>query len=160
MTDFKAALKEGFAAAERAKRAHTEIDDVLRKLREDVFAASNGNLLIAVTEFNEPILPTSLEAAMGIGPALWGKRRHRSYQALAATNPKTKSSAKELAKWNKGRDGYPCKVSWTEERQCEDRKALEKCLADLLTDSVVGDILRSLMPSSEEHPADPAPPAN
>src|SRR5688572_27376673 len=128
MTDFKTALKDGFAAAEKAKRSHKEIDEVLRKLQADVLEASGGNLLITVTQFHQPAPPSVVELAMGISASrLFGPPRMNTYQALAATNPKAKSSPQELAKWSKGRDGYPCKVIWTEERQCEDRKALEKC---------------------------------
>ncbi|MHC4443583.1 MAG: hypothetical protein ACYTA5_13380 [Planctomycetota bacterium] len=44
------------------------------------------------------------------------------------------------------RCGYPCKLIWSQqEHVCEDRIALESCLAELLRDPIVGERLYALM---------------
>src|SRR5258706_1263601 len=143
MADFKAALKEGFAAAKKAELARKEIADVLEKLKMELFEASDGRLLVQLGEFQEPIRLTPMQQILrspGLLSGL-GVPDFRTYRALAATNPKipNKPPVRELAKWKQERDGYPCTLTWnSEERQCQDRVALEECLPELLKDPAVG----------------------
>jgi hypothetical protein len=67
-----------------------------------------------------------------------------------ASNPKVGGSRfKELARWKQAKEGYPCSLTWDkQERQCEDRTALEEALAELLKDPGIGEKLYALTKSA------------
>ncbi len=51
-----------------------------------------------------------------------------------------------LARWEADPCGYPCKLIWAEQEHiCEDRTALEICLAGFLRDPIVGQRLYGVM---------------
>ena len=146
MADFKSALKDGFAAAEKADHARREIVQVLTQLMNDVLESSEGKILIELARLRRP--PPAEEYSMsGITSVTVAAmfRPRPMYTALVAKNPIANSEAKKLAEWSQSRNGYPVALTWnSQERQCEDRVALESCLADLLKDPVVGETLFSL----------------
>lgn len=133
MSDFKSALKQGFDAAERAKLARKEIESVLNNLQKDILESSDGKLLISLQQLADH----QLGAVFGYPSFFW---------ALVAQNPKVKNSdSRELAKWKNTSNGYPCTITWgDQERQCQNRVALEECLAEMLRTPEVGGILYSL----------------
>lgn len=140
MTDFIDAFKDGLDAAEVAGRARREIDDVFSNLDSQIRKGSDGKLSIARIEF--VVVKSSWESILTFPP-----KPKETYWAIAATNPTIKKSHKsELARWQMDQRGYPCKLSWSQqEYACEDRAALENCLAELLRDSIVGERLYALM---------------
>jgi hypothetical protein len=148
MADFKKALAEGFVAAEKAEIARKEVQQILEKLKADILAASEGKLLLEIRTFEEPkgaaeSWKTGVSVVEIYQKALEPKK---IYEALMASNPKVAEKRfKELARWKQAKDGYPCSLIWgKQERQCEDRAALEEGLAELLKDPVVGEKLYSL----------------
>ena len=137
--DFKTAFTDGLMAARDAELAKQEIKRVYQDLNKQLFEVSKGKIKIEPRQF-EVTRPTLLRIASPFeAPEL--------YWAIAAINTKAKDSTpKELARWSSAREGYPCKISWGEkEVYCEDKQALEKALADLLRDPIVGEILNTLI---------------
>jgi hypothetical protein len=57
----------------------------------------------------------------------------------------------ELAEWEKGREGYPCKITiGNKQHYCEDKTELEETLALMLQDPIVAGILADVMRLSEK----------
>lgn len=147
MVDFKSAVKDGFDAAEKAELARREVREVLARLKSDVLDFSGGRLSVDLAEFQRFRRPRTLAETFVDPTTVLGLRTPEVYFALAATNPKVKDSpTKDLAEWKQAANGYPCTLTWVgQQRQCEDREALEECLADLLRDPLIGEKLQSLM---------------
>lgn len=147
MADYEEALQLGFAAAKKAEIARKEIQRILEKLKADILAVSEGKLLLEIQMVEEPEPLSGVFGPLGMAQA-YAKalQQKKYYTALMASNPKVaKSPVKELAIWKQAKDGYPCSLIWgNQERQCEDRSALEEGLAELLKDPVVGEKLYAL----------------
>jgi hypothetical protein len=137
MADFKKALKEGFDAAKKADSARKEIKAVLGEFKDEILEASGGKLLIELRWFDEP-RSFDLRALSALRAA-----EPERYLALAVCNPTLeKPTYKELARWKESKEGYPCSLVLNfQDRQFEDRTALESGLAELLRDPTVGQIL-------------------
>lgn len=136
MVDFIKAFEDGKKAAIKTENARKEIDAVFDDLNSQLSEMTNGMLKIIraeVKERNEGLY-------VHVFP-------QKFYKAILAINPKIeKSPRKELAKWDFSRVGYPCKISWAnEERYCEDKVALEECLADLIKDPVNAEKMLALL---------------
>ena len=143
MSDYKKALRDGFEAAKKAELARKEIQAVLEKFREDVLAASEGKLLLEIKKYE--VQRTPLEA---INFSVFTQHEpKKTYLALTAWNPTVeKPSYKELARWKQAADGYPCVLTRNQqERQFEDRAALEEGFAELLRDPRIGETLQMLI---------------
>jgi hypothetical protein len=140
MSDYLKALNEGFEAAKKADLAKEEITEILNKFRDDILAGSEGNLLIEVKRLEEPL--DAYEAFM-TRSVLHGATPKKTYLALTAINPKASTqSYKDLAKWKRSKDGYPCSLTYNQqEHQFEDRLGLEQGLAELLRDPSIGEQL-------------------
>jgi hypothetical protein len=138
MVDYAKALNEGFEAAQRTERARKEIDEVFDDLNNQIINASDGKLRIERMrkEKVQGILPRSFIYSNPI----------EYYWVISAYNPKIGESKQyDLAKWIQDRNGYPCKVTWNQQEHiCEDRQALSSCLAELLSDPIVGEKLYTL----------------
>jgi len=141
MTDFIDAFKGGLDAAKAADRARKEIDEVFSDLDRQIIEVSEGKLSIERREYY--VTKSSWEALRFSFPP----KSKETYWAIVAKNPTIKKTPyKELAKWQEDPVGYPCKLIWAKQEQiCEDRAALEICLADLLRDPIVGERLYVLM---------------
>lgn len=144
MEDFKSAFKDGLKAAHDAEMARKEIDEVFNDLNKQLTEASKGKLKIERRQLEER-RAIAVRIASPLEPP-------ETYWAIVASNPTIKDlppiipQFKELAKWQAGRAGYPCKISWgAQEEYCEDKQALEKCLANLLRDAIVAERLDALM---------------
>ena len=140
MVDYAAAFRQGLEAAKAADVARREIDSVFAELNRQMLEASDGKIRVDRTQ---EYVPEHGFAALAV--LVSGKRD--TYWAIVAHNPSvTKSPVKELATWSQDRAGYPCKVAFGGVNEsCYDRAALENCLAQLLSDPVVGERLSSLM---------------
>ena len=143
MANYIEALNQGFAAAKEAEIARKEIREVLDNLKSEIVKASDGKLLVEVRKVEEPEEDVSKTVISRYYGALQPKKY---YKAVIATNPKaTKQIDKQLAIWKQSKEGYPCSLIWgKKEHQCEDRSALEECLAELLRDPLVGEQLYQL----------------
>ena len=149
MTDYVSAFKEGAMAAEKAEIARKSITEVFDDLDKQIQGGSEGKLAIERSEFERSGQDPWFEKI-----ALFSKAKEK-YWVIAAYNPTVHPSPlKKLAEWNEDRAGYPCTIEWADKQQvCEDRKALEESLLELLKDPEVGEILSSLSrlePSSPE----------
>ena len=144
MADYKQALQEGFAAAEKANSARKEIEDVLAKFKSDLLEASDGKLLVEVRQYEEKEEEGSILATPTLAQ-LYARRLQpkKYYKAIIAVNPKSeKNSVKQLAVWGQAKGGYPCSVSFgKQEFQCENRAGLEEALAEMLKDPAIGEKL-------------------
>lgn len=140
MTNFIDAFKDGLNAAEVADLARRDIDDVFSNLDKQIRKGSNGKLSIEKSEYEVPSI--SWTKIFPIPP-----KPKETYWAIVAKNPTIEQSYEtELARWQMDRRGYPCKLIWTQQEQvCEDRTALENCLAELLRDPIIGERLYALM---------------
>jgi len=144
MPDYKKALTEGFEAAKKAEAARHEIAEVLEVFKSDVLAASDGKLLIEIRNFEEPLETNPFRQTILAARLL---EPRPSYLALAARNPTVEGSDfKPLARWERSKDGYPCRLLLgKEEQNFHDRQALEQGLANLLRDPSVGEKLYSII---------------
>jgi hypothetical protein len=145
MTDFAAALKEGFDAAQRAVDARREVDEVFEQLDAQIRKTTEGRLTIKrdQREVKSGAPRDGLSAAMIRVGELLNQRPPARYWAIVASNPSVpEEEPVQLAKWFPASTGYPCRISWGEEEHiCEDKKSLANFLADLLRDPEVAAIL-------------------
>ena len=139
MEDFKSAFMDGLKAARDAEIARKEIGEVFNNLNIQLAEVSKGKIRIERRIF-EVERPLVARIALSFEPP-------ETYLAIAAVNPTIKDSQpKELAKWQTDIAGYPCQISWgSQVEYCEDKQALERCLANLLRDAVVAERLDALM---------------
>lgn len=129
MTDFRAAFERGQDAATEAELARREIDAVFKELTTQLAEATNGTVEMYRREYEKsPLIPSYLFGSAG------------TYWAIVARNPKAKGkNERQLARWEQGRSGYPCKISWGGvDHTCHDRESLEWGLVSLLEDPVTG----------------------
>lgn len=138
MTDFRAAFKTGQEAAIEAELARKDIDDVFSEICTQLAEVTDGKVEIRRQEFEK-------QNGWFSGKNIFEPRE--KFWTLAARNPKAEDNKfRQLALWEQGRSGYPCKISWGDiDRTCHDRESLEDCLASLLGDPVVGEKLRGVM---------------
>jgi|ERR1043166_5532757 hypothetical protein len=141
MPDYKTALEQGIAAAKKAAQARTEIKKVLGTFKDELLGLTDGKVLVEIKELYE-----SEDAMEVLRRASTGLKR-RTYQALVAYNPTLETPpVKELARWKQSENGYPCALVFgRQERQFENRAALEKGLSELLKDTRVGEVIYMLM---------------
>ena len=152
MTDYSFAFEEGLKAAKEAKNVREEINSVFKQLNDQITETTGGKIVIERRKFEvrQPLLDTLYK--MG--------HPRQKYFGIAASNPTISDGPiKELSKWSQDRRGYPCKITWADqERFCEDKKALEQTLAELLRDPSVGEDLYVLinLKTKKEQPNDTA----
>jgi hypothetical protein len=140
MTDFRAAFKTGQEAAIQAELARKDIDDVFSEICTQLAEVTEGKVEIRRHEYEK-------QNNWFKGGAINLFEPREIYWAIAARNPKAgDNKLRQIALWEQGRTGYPCKISWGDiDRTCHDRESLEDCLASLLGDPVVGEKLRGVM---------------
>jgi hypothetical protein len=138
MTDFRAAFQAGQDAAIQAELARKDIDNVFFAINMQLAEITDGKVEICRQEYEKKD-PNFLTMKL-FGPK-------EMYWAIAARNPKAEdNNFRQIALWEQGRAGYPCKISWANiDRTCHDRQSLEECLASLLEDAVAGEKLRGVM---------------
>ena len=149
MVDFIQAFEEGKNAAKTVKDNNQEIESVFAVLNEQFYDA--GIKIYPKGGFNLSDFKKSITESIKhdfkspevIDGAIYAKR------ALASN-----SSEKALVKWDKGREGYPCKITiGNKQYYCENKTELENALALMLKDPVVAGILVDLMRLSENQVA-------
>lgn len=140
MPDFAKALQEGFEAAHLAEVARHEIDQIFDDLSKQVLKATDEKVEISRRQYE--IRKTGWST--GLLATLQEPRD--KYWAIAALNPTIgPESQVQLARWVPGEGGYPCTVAWhKEENICQDAESLATCLAEMLSDPIVGQKLHSL----------------
>lgn len=140
MPDFAKALEEGFEAARRAEVARHEIDQIFDELSKQLLKATDGKVKISRTQYEVE------ETGWAITPFAFPPKPKDHYWAIAALNPTIgRKSQVQLARWVPGEGGYPCTVAWhKQENICQDGASLATCLAEMLSDPIVGQKLRSL----------------
>lgn len=140
MPDFANALEKGFKAARRAEVARHEIDQVFDDLSKQVLKATNGKVEIFRAQYEVE------ETGWPITMFTFPPKPKDKYLAIAASNPTIgRKSQVQLARWVPGEGGYPCTVAWhKQENICQDGASLATCLAEMLSDPIVGQKLQSL----------------
>jgi len=155
MIDYAKALKRGLDAANRAAAARKEIDQIFQDLDDQVLRGTKNKVSIRcrtcdpgdalpATPHVEDFYPHELSSVTGYHTSV---TQARGSLAIAAFNP-TVGSKKQalLALCEIDRAGYPFQVTWNDKVNiCEDGEALRSCLADLLSDPLVGQKIHNLM---------------
>jgi hypothetical protein len=143
MVNFVEAYKTGLNSAELAEKRKREIDSVFEELNAQLAEATQGKIHISIKKLPDSSIRMELQI---LNPTY--------HLAIAAENPLVNfNSQRELAKWEQDRAGYPCKITLASQAMyCEDKQGLEKALAALLSDPVVGETLRNLtnLPVAEQ----------
>ena len=144
MVDFKSSLAKGFSAAKKSEANKAEIESVFKDLNRQLDEATDGKLTIDLVRFYVNSTFSDLANLANLRP-------RETYRAIAAKNKVVEGCAyKELAKWELGRDGYPCVIILDDdEMYCEDKTSLEENLQCLLSDPVIGEKLYKLMVMKE-----------
>jgi hypothetical protein len=140
MTDFRAAFRTGQEAAIQAELARKGIDEIFSVICAELAEVTDGKVEILRKEYEKETNWFEKKGALLFAP-------REKYWAIAARNPRAEDNKlRQVALWEQGRTGYPCKISWGDiDRTCHDRESLEDCLASLLGDPVVGEKLRGVM---------------
>jgi hypothetical protein len=148
MIDFIAAYKKGLNAAEIADKNQREIDSVFDDLNKQLAAATDGKVKIIIKgNYMSGIRAFLAQADEDL--KVINKKYTPSDEKILALNPLTKVE-EGLAYWSQDRYGYPCKISYDNKVNiCEDKSALEKTLATLLQDPIVGAALYKLTQGSD-----------
>lgn len=137
--DIKTAFESGLDAARKSDRAHKEIKEVFDDFAAQLETASNNRIKISLRDF--PVKDWRKLAGLTFPP-----EPVTNYTGITAENPAAKSSKLLLAKWKPAPMGYPCLISWgDQERYCEDKEALLRCLKDFVADPLIGEKFLSLM---------------
>lgn len=138
MVDFIEAFKQGQTAAERVKNNNQEIDSVFERLNEELAKITEGKVQLDI-QF--------IPCYEGENEDQYGNPSHflvKEHYAICAKN-------RELAKWENGREGYPCKITiGNKQHYCEDKAELEQTLALMLQDPIVAGTLADVMRLSEK----------
>jgi len=146
MVDFEKSFANGLQAAAEASAKIAEINLVFDDLNQQLHAASDGKIkILRKTRSNN-----LLTAMMGIGsirskPPLETKADETTY--LVAVNPLAKNSNEsDIAVWSVDSRGYPCQIKFSGENFfCEDKAALEKILALMLSEPEIGQVFQRLI---------------
>lgn len=138
MVDFIEAFKQGQIVAERVKNNHQEIDFVFERLNEQLAQATEGKIQLSIEEIEDfSQQPYVVDDSEPVWPI--------DYLAICAEH-------KELAEWEKGIEGYPCKITiGNKQHYCEDRTELENALALMLQDPIIAQTLADVMRLSEKN---------
>jgi hypothetical protein len=135
--NFGEALQKGLKAAEDAKIARQEIESVFNKLHDDVFNASEGKIRINRVRQEERSVVADLIDISAI---------HSEWVLIAHRDGLDGQRVEDIAMWSSNDHGYPCSITWNHtEYICEDQKALEGVLMELLEDASTGRKLKCLM---------------
>lgn len=138
MVDYASAFKKGIAAAEKAQQSREEIKEAFAQFASALSTVSEGKIKVHIREMLEK--SSALEALAALG------KSQPKYQAIVAWNPLVGNEPYfELARWHQARAGYPCNIKYNnQDHSCINRQGLEASLADLLTDSGIGEKLQRL----------------
>lgn len=142
MVDFKASLAQGLKAAAEAEASRKEIRHVFEELNVVLAEETEGNVLIELAE--EVQRPNPLTSGlMSISQMMVNSK---TVPVIRCRNPQVIGRSERLCEYSMGRAGYPFQLKIDrEEWVCHDRVSLEKALADLLRDPVVGEKITRVM---------------
>lgn len=149
MVDFKKSFNAGLNAAKIAENNRNEVQSVFDEVNEQLQEVAGGALYIDRAEY---YVNNTIQDLASIA----NFKAREVYHAVIATNPKVPSSTeKQLGKWKMSNDGYPCRIYiGSNHIVCEDKKALENAMQELLSDTSVGEKLYYLInleiPDDEE----------
>jgi hypothetical protein len=140
MVDFKKSFAAGIDSAKIAEANRAEIQSVFDEVNKQLEEVTDGTVFIDRRQYYVNNTIQDLAAIANFKP-------REVYHAVVASNPKVpESSEKELANWKMSQDGYPCRIYiGSNHIVCEDKKALEGAVQELLSDTAVGEKLYQLM---------------
>jgi hypothetical protein len=144
MVDFIEAFKQGQTVAERVKNNNQEIDSVFKRLNAEITKASENKVQLSIEH-----IPYSAWVINENGDT----ECEEEHDAICASNLGF-LNIQELAEWEKGKEGYPCKITiGNKQHYCEDKTELEETVALMLQDPIVAGILADVMRLSEKQAA-------
>jgi len=152
MSEFLDAFSGGIRLAKIAADARREIDEVFKRLSEDVLQASGGAIEIERVSKN-----STLNAIYRVAMQLGGVESTNA-ESIAARRVTSKGGWTHLAEWIPSEDGYPCVVAFAGSRNtCMDAQALSSVLADMLSYAGTGRKLLELMSRATAHASEVSP---
>jgi hypothetical protein len=151
MVDFIEAFEKGQTAAEIARKNNQEINSVFDELNRQLDRAIEGKVEICFQAMTKTIDESNMRLGISSFNDFLNSQKTKKYTAICAINPSISNSPKkELAEWEKGKNGYPCKIiTGNQQHYCEDKTELENALALMLQDPIVGKALSDLISFSE-----------
>ncbi len=166
--DFGEALKKAIRIAKEASFARDEVEKVFERLNRQVIKTSEGRLSIEKgvatvdNRVSDALGPVRLGPGTKAGQLLQqledsgvlGRKPRQTYEAILASNPTLPERKPQvIARWSQDPAGYPFTVRWArQEHICETKEALEYCLADLIQDPEVAEILVRVMNAKPAEP--------
>lgn len=144
MIDFIEAFKQGQTMAVKVRDNNREIDSVFKRLNAELAKATDSKVQLSIEHIPYQEYPINEDGDMSYEP---------EYDAICAGNL-GHINMQEVAKWEKGREGYPCKITLgNKQHYCEDKTELEETLALMLQDPIVAGILADVMRLSKKQAA-------
>lgn len=142
MVDFLSAVKRGIEAADQAAKDREEIAAVFAELNAQLSQATNDTVEISRREV--------LNAFEAITALSAGRVKEKKWCLVAAS--KITNASTEIAQWEQARTAYPCAIRFADNFfSCTNRQGLERALAMLLQDPIVGAVIsRYMEPPSQE----------
>lgn len=136
MVDFKKYLKDGFKSAQIAATNRADIENVFMELNRQIGEETGGRLSIQIQERHRfPELAKSFLEQVD---------DFKKNYVLSAIIPGMEHV--DIAKWHQASSGYPCRIVFDDmSLSCEDRKSLEKGLSKMLSNSIVGSKISTLL---------------
>lgn len=144
MIDFGDALMRGLDAAQRADRAHEEINEVLQTVASDLLVATGKRLAFSVQKFDKNMDPFGIAGNSAL--LLMRPRPTETWLAIKETDASSDTPWTKLARWELATEGYPCRLIYDRmDVQCHDREALIEGLAAMLSTAWIGDKINRLL---------------
>jgi hypothetical protein len=152
MNEFVNAFKAGQEAAAKAQADRASIAALVRKLSNELGAATDGRLEIQIRSFDDRVQSPAM-VAMSIMESLTNASHVRN-DYLAARNPLAKNSEyKRIAKWIQSESGFPCRIIYGKtEVSTHDIESLTNAIEAALSSAYVGEKLVAIVASSDEPP--------
>lgn len=136
MVDFKKSLKDGFKSAQIAVTNRADIENVFMELNRQIGEETGGRLSILIQERHN-IFGLTKNFFEQVGD-------FKKEYVLSAVIPGMERV--DIAKWHQASSGYPCRIAFDDmSLSCEDRKSLEKGLSTMLSNSIVGSKISTLL---------------
>lgn len=146
MANFKSAFDQGLKAAADAAAIISEINAIFDQMNAEVSAASDGKVNIKRETRREGGAMAAL-LGLGVFSSKTPPKEIEYITYIVAFNPLANTDNKsDIGEIDIHKRGYPCQIKFGGDKYlCEDKKSLERILALMLTDPVVGKELYRLI---------------
>ena len=137
--DYDEHIKKGLEAAQEAFDAQKEIETIFEDLNK---ALSAYNIRISIVERTEKTINEYLATLNNP----FAQKKYKKYIAASKENKE-----RTLAIWTQDSKGYPCTLSYDNNTySCHNKEALEKNLASMMANTIVGEKIFHLINDKTE----------